>query len=450
MIGPRTLGGASVLALALAIVGPACGDVERPPVWSGERDAGSDAEEPDADLLLDACAGDLTEAAPVPLDLYVMLDISASMLDSTESGVSKWEAVTAALTEFVTDPRSSGLGVGIQYFPLRKEGVPATCSSDDECGDGGPCYLKLCWNSLALQPCRGDQDCGDEGPCLDLAVCAEDDRYVCREPGVECRDGDESYGTCTLASESFCIHSSSCLVSDYATPAVAIGALPGVAADLVASIEAQEPDGSTPTGPALAGALEQASLWASEYPDRSAAAVLVTDGLPTECDPVEIGEVADLAATSLAGMPRVPTFVIGVFGPADDSLENLEQIARAGGSDAFVVDTSGDVASQLLEALDAIRETRLSCEFRIPEAPSGEALNYSAVNVQVATSGGGDLLYYVASADDCGRSGGWHYDVDPAIAAPTKVVLCAASCDDLQGDPSASVELALGCSTVVR
>jgi hypothetical protein len=451
MIRPRTFGGASVLAMAVAVGSPACGDSERPPVWSGERDAGGDAHDGAPELLLDACAGGLIEAAPIPLDLYVMLDISASMLDPTQTGISKWDAVSSALTEFVTNPGSAGLGVGIQYFPLERPGTPDACSSNEDCGESGPCYLKLCWNSAALSACGTDEDCRGQGPCLPLAVCAEDERYICREPGTECLDSGQSYGTCTLATESVCVHATSCMVSDYASPAVAIGTLPDSATDLVASIEDQSPDGNTPTGPALAGALEVAGLRASEHPDRSAAAVLVTDGLPTECDPVSIGEVADLAGAGLADTPRVPTFVIGVFGPADVlSRQNLETIARAGGTSPFLVDTSEDVASQLLEALERIRETRLSCEFRVPEAPSGEALDYSAVNVQVSTTARKKLLYYVPGASDCGTAGGWHYDVDPALAAPTKVVLCEDTCEDLQGYADAAVELGLGCSTIVR
>ncbi len=451
MIRARTLGGVSLLAVASAAGSPACGDSERPPVWSSERDAGADANDDAPELLLDACVGGLTEAAPLPLDLYVMLDISASMLDPTDTGESKWDAVSSALTEFVTNPASAGLGVGIQYFPLARPGTPDACSTDEECGESGPCYLKLCWNSPALAPCGEDADCG-AGSCLPLAVCAEDERYVCREPGTECvDDAGQSYGTCTLATASVCVHRTSCQVSDYAAPAVAIGALPNSAGDLVASISAQSPEGDTPTGPALAGALETASRWAREHPERSAAAVLVTDGLPTECEPVSIEDVAELAATGLAETPRVPTFVIGVFGPADvSSRQNLERIARAGGTVPFVVDTSEDVASQLLDALEAIRQTRLSCEFRIPGAPPGEALDYSAVNVQVTSRGRSKLLHYLPGAGDCEAAEGWRYDVDPAVAAPTKALLCEESCADLQGDAEASVEFALGCSTIVR
>jgi hypothetical protein len=451
MTRARTLGGLILVATGFALSSPACRDAERPPVWTDERDAGSDARDDAGHPFLDACAGGLTEAAPVPLDLYVMLDISASMLDTTGGGVSKWEAVTSALIDFVSDPGSRGHAVGIQYFPLEKPGTPETCSSDAECGESAPCYLNLCWNSPFLPPCSGDEDCGASDSCLPLAVCAEDDRFVCRRPGTECVDSSgASYGTCTLSTESFCVHSASCRVSDYATPAVPIGPLPGNVDALVASIRAQEPDGATPTGPALAGALETAREWATEHPDRSAAAVLVTDGVPTECDPVSIDDVAELAAAAVTGTPRIPTFVIGVFGPADGSLQNLQRIARAGGTDAFILDTTEDVAAELLRALSAIREARLSCEFELPEAPPGEALDFSAVNVQVTTSDGEELLYYVASADQCGKLGGWHYDTDPAIVAPNSIVLCPASCEALQGDVSASVELSLGCSTIVR
>src|SRR3954471_6145854 len=57
-----------------------------------------------------ACAGELIQAERVPLDMYVMLDVSGSMLDATASdpNVSKWRAVSSALSDFVKDPQSDG------------------------------------------------------------------------------------------------------------------------------------------------------------------------------------------------------------------------------------------------------------------------------------------------------------------------------------------------------
>src|SRR6185369_1503519 len=65
-----------------------------------------------------ACAAEVRRGELLPLDLYIMLDRSASMNAVTGSGATKWDAVTSALRGFVEDDRSAGLGVGLQYFPL--------------------------------------------------------------------------------------------------------------------------------------------------------------------------------------------------------------------------------------------------------------------------------------------------------------------------------------------
>src|SRR5690242_5326588 len=64
----------------------------------GDEDSGSGVTNPD-----ETCAGELIEAKRIPLDIYMMLDISGSMLDPTEGNVNltKWDAVSTALSEFV-------------------------------------------------------------------------------------------------------------------------------------------------------------------------------------------------------------------------------------------------------------------------------------------------------------------------------------------------------------
>src|SRR4051812_30417313 len=76
-----------------------------------------------------ACAQVVSKGEAVPLDMYILLDKSASMLDTTGAGPTKWDAIRAALESFVSDPLSKGLGVGLQYFPLLKPGVPGTCTT---------------------------------------------------------------------------------------------------------------------------------------------------------------------------------------------------------------------------------------------------------------------------------------------------------------------------------
>src|ERR1700733_1537399 len=59
---------------------------------------------------------------------------------------------------------------------------------------------------------------------------------------------------------------SSCTASDYATPEIEIGALPGASSSLSSSLDAHGPTSDTPTFPALQGAVDHAKSWASTPP----------------------------------------------------------------------------------------------------------------------------------------------------------------------------------------
>jgi hypothetical protein len=61
--------------------------------------------------------------------MYLMLDQSASMGGPLADGGSTWwSALQSAVTTFVTDPKSAGMTVGIQYFPLNGP-APASCDA---------------------------------------------------------------------------------------------------------------------------------------------------------------------------------------------------------------------------------------------------------------------------------------------------------------------------------
>jgi von Willebrand factor type A domain len=63
------------------------------------------------------CAAESQSAKSVPVDLYIMMDQSASMILPAGSGT-RWSSITDALQTFVTRPEAEGVGVGIQYFGL--------------------------------------------------------------------------------------------------------------------------------------------------------------------------------------------------------------------------------------------------------------------------------------------------------------------------------------------
>lgn len=140
-----------------------------------------------------ACLGETREAEPVPLDIFLMLDISASMLEalpgSVDGGVTitKWDAVRGSLAAFARAPETAGIGIGLQYFPQSNEGVPPSCESNDECGPGGPCTNSLCVDN-------GQLEVADDGaPPFDFVrlagneptFCASDND--CSGAGQSCR-----------------------------------------------------------------------------------------------------------------------------------------------------------------------------------------------------------------------------------------------------------------------
>lgn len=397
------------------------------------------------------CALESKKAEPVPLDLFVMLDQSTSMDRVVSTGNTKWQAVTHALEGFFSDGKSSGIGAGIQYFGQVDTAVPATCNADADCGGKGPCEVqKACVGTPEFRFCESGADCSGK-PCEALGTCTAQPNVTCfLSDGPKCGLlGGKDLGECKLA-PGYCLGRDSCDVAGYATPAAEIAALPEAAPSLVASMAAHKPvSGTTPTGPALQGALAHASEWAKAHPDHVVAVVLATDGLPTgACTPLDPTDIAALASTAKAASPAVGTYVIGVFAADEVALAkpNLDEIAKAGSDvGAFLVTADASTSTQFLEAMNSIRKTALTCDFHIP-TPDSTELDFGKINVRLS----GTEVLNVPSADKCAEAGGgWYYDVDPASGeAPTKVVLCPTDCAKFK-DTSGVVDVVIGCATKV-
>jgi hypothetical protein len=315
-----------------------------------------------ADAPLQACAAETTKAQQIPLDIYIMLDQSSSMDDSAGGGQSKWQAVTTALAQFLSQPTGlEGVSVGLQYFAIRVNG------------------------------------------------------------------------------------STSCDAAVYANPDVEIAALPGVATAIAQSILAHSPTGNTPTSAALQGAVNHAHDWAQAHPDHAVIVILATDGQPTTCD-TDVDNIAAIAQAGVSGTPSILTFVIGV----GSSLSNLNTIAVGGGTaQAYIVDTTGNVGQQFLDALNTIRGTALGCVYKLP-SPDGGTPDFDKVNVQY-TPGDGSAAQVFPRKDDQGScpvtGNGWYYD-NPS--APTLINLCPATCDMVRNDSSGQVDVLLGCKTILE
>jgi hypothetical protein len=393
-----------------------------------------------------ACAAQTQKAEKLPLDMYVMLDSSGSMNALTASGQSKWDAIVAALTTFLRDPSSAGLGVGLQYFPLTKPGVPDTCMATADCGTSGPCnIIRACVKAGTAcdtnADCKRGDTCGLVGGCTLVASLCQPVGGFCGLFGGDC-----------APLGGYCGGRDICASASYAAPAVEVAPLPGAAAGLVASLMAHMPDGLTPTSGALTGAIAHAQALAKANNGHRVVVLLATDGLPSECMPLDLPGVAAIALGGLAGAPSISTFVVGVFAPDEQAQAQpaLDAIATAGGTkQSFIINLGQNVAQAFLAALNSVRTAALSCQFKVPAASAAQKLDYYSVNVQY-TSGAGQAVtignVHDKAACDA-RQGGWYYDMDPATGMPQTISICDTSCTQLRGDSAGRVDVLVGCKT---
>lgn len=229
----------------------------------------------------------------------------------------------------------------------------------------------------------------------------------------------------------------SCSVSAYSSPSVTMAALPSTT--FGQQLDAESPAGGTPTYQAMQGAISYAQQTAAgQGQDGKVAIVLVTDGLPeAQCDNTSIPDVQSLASSVAA---TIPTYVIGV----GDALTNLDQIATGGGTkSALIVSTTNpsQIQADFTKAINQIKASALTCDYKIPAAPSGETFDRSKVNVQhTPTGGAADTLTYNQA---CTGGTGWKYD---DANNPTRILLCDGSCDGVKAKDG-KVDILFGCAT---
>jgi len=357
----------------------------------------------------------------------------------------------------VLDP--GGIGLGAQEgFTWRTDAQGACQLEMTDAGCSGAVYEKedipldiYVMFDRSGSMCRCVNPPMPEGEC-DAAGCAETRLQAITRAFGEFLDDPESEGV-SVGMGSFGqlpIGATSCDPDTYATPNVPIGMLPGNAGALLRALEAAEPVGETPTGAAIRAACTTAQAHKEEVPGHEVVILLLTDGEPKapvtcptdgSCCPT-IADAATAAADCAEDAPGIRTYVLGV-GPF---LENLGEIAKAGGSEHAYLVEGDDVADEVLQALRAIRgDAQIPCRLGLPSAPAGSELNLSQVNMAFTTDAcEGQVIYAVTSGEHCGEAGGWYYD---SPDEPTHIEICPATCDAVSGT-AAELVFTVGCATV--
>jgi hypothetical protein len=334
--------------------------------------------------LPEGCATDTYPGEVVPLDMHIMLDRSSSMLDGDPP---KWGEITAAISSFMSIPASADLGIGMAIFPVaRSKPAPVSCTTAADCHPFS-------------------NECND-------GVCFDDDPT----------------------------DATSCWAEDHSKPLVGLGPLSVVAPQINAAMAETQVMGYTPMAPALLGAIDYAKAWADKTPEHITTVVLATDGYPTKCAVQAIDDVAAIAEEAFVGK-SLKTFVIGI----GDGLENLNTIAKKGGTGAAIMVDSGNAGEEFLAALNSIRGS-MTCTYKIPVPASGEA-DLDQLNVAITPHNGSqEILPRVGSEEECAGEAGYYLD-DPSN--PTQLTLCPASCER-GATTNADVQVVIGCGAVIK
>lgn len=341
----------------------------------GDGDGGIDGCAP---FEAEGCSGITYEGENVPLDIYVMFDLSCSMSctvdqsgcckDTNPAPVNEWRItpVREAMRHFLEDPASAGIGVGLGMF--------------------------------------GDHNVGNPN---DPMVCS---------------------------------------VEAHADAEVPIGVLPGSAPDLIAALEAAEPQGGTPTHLAVDGACVYANAWREQNPSHKVVILLVTDGIPEHSCNANITSAVRAARECYDGGAGREIYVLGVEANNNNSLAQLNEIADAGGTRQAYLTDANDVAGSVLAALNAIRaDASIPCTLNVPK-PDGGTVDYGKVNVGICDAAEQTVpTFFVDDPAKCER-GAWYYE---GTGDNRVVQLCDQTCG-VVGVSGASLTLSVGCNTVVR
>ena len=407
--------------------------------------------EPDAEPTIPLVCGNFpVSTQPAQLDVFIALDTSGSMQDLTDAGLTKLEAVRQALEAFLQAPASSGIAVTLYFFPIVNPDVVGLCETDLFCGQPGACKpLFVCFPSTDLF-CGDASNCPAGESCERLGVCQGSIFQDCIDGLKPCQSGAD----CRPAG--LCDNQVSCEPEDY-HPLFAPLTLPAGAPSILATLASKQGEGGTPTAPALRGGIQAAAARVEDLPEHKAIVLLATDGFPSNCDPA-----IQLGGDPSAGIPLVvaaadegralgiPTFVIGVFAPAEEDVaeQNLNAIAEAGGSEsAYVITTDQPVTAQFVEALNDIRESATACDYVLPR-PDGAILDALRIQVRLLTANGEVLLPRKSSLAECDASGGFVFDKDPfGPQPPVRIQLCPASCEIVRADPNITVEVVVDCDS---
>ncbi len=351
-----------------------------------------------------------------PVALYLMQDRSGSMNDSTGIpflSASKWTVTTNAINSFAVDPKSDGLDVALQFFPI------SAGQCDGTAYDTPAVPLKRLLDAQQAQ-------------AIGSALTAN-------APGIFGGGGGGTPLEGGLrGAENFCMQFQA------QHPDVPDGGPKGEKC-VVVLITDGAPNGCAQDSPTLVGIAADAWTRANVMTftlGMTGADFTLLNGIAaaghSDCTPGTPGnEACDVTSSS------------------------------TGFSDALnLIRDTVTTTTVTYETHYETHTTALQCEYQLPPPPDGQTFDRDKVNVKFSHDGAVDTILRVSSPADCAnfQNRGWYYD-DPVN--PTEIKVCPSTCDGIKastgdggtitsdsgtGPSSASaprVDIVLGCATQV-
>lgn len=354
------------------------------------RDCGAVSQKPEQiTVFRDATVTD-TIVTYEPVALYIMMDRSSSMIGVT-GDPNSWPNATQALTNFVNDPASAGLDVGLGVFP----DLPISdCSLPDT-----PC-------------CSTPAICGP--PIVPIGPLPANGANIIQ--GMQ---------TATPTTFPILLTPTEC-------------ALRGM---IDTCIQHQNT-----TGEQCAAILVTDGTPTLCNGDPTALAQIVADGLAQGILTFTLGlpgsnlaflnQLAEQGGTDCD--PNGPNFACDLTMGSAGFLATLNSIRTA-----IVTQHTTQVSTP------TVISTALDCQWRIPPPPPETTFDPLKVNLEYIPEGApaGELFGYVESEAACaGASNAWYFD-DPED--PKQIFVCPATCDRLKATTGGQVNIQLGCDRMI-
>jgi hypothetical protein len=114
-----------------------------------------------------------------------------------------------------------------------------------------------------------------------------------------------------------------------------------------------------------------------------------------------------------------------------------------GGGSCYYYDVGKGDGTAFTAVLQTIQQLSVGCQYNVPQ-PAGGIPDPNKVDVLYSPGGQppAQKISKVNDATACGANGGWYYDNN---ANPKVIYLCPTTCNVVQADTAAKVDINLGC-----